>query len=96
MRRYSLIIGILIAGLTASVPAVFADDTTDTDGTIQKHLTLDEIIVIGDSVTESQNTEVGAKQIEKGKDMNIPDVLRFEPDIDIKRNTAPSGERPRF
>jgi hypothetical protein len=30
---------------------------------------------------------VGAKKIEKGKNINIPDVLKSEPDIDIKRRT---------
>jgi iron complex outermembrane receptor protein len=53
----------------------------------QGHLTLDEIIVTEDAASEPMGTEVGAKKIEKGKNINIPDVLKNEPDIDIKRRT---------
>jgi outer membrane receptor protein involved in Fe transport len=52
-----------------------------------KHLTLDEIIVIGDAITDPMSTEVGIKKIEKGKNINIPDVLEAEPGIDINRRT---------
>lgn len=50
-----------------------------------KHLTLQEIVVIGDTVNEPMSTDVGKKKIEKGKNINIPDVLKNEPDIDLKR-----------
>lgn len=50
-----------------------------------KHLTLDEIIVTGDTTDEPMVDQVGVKKIEKGKNINIPDVLEGEPDIDIKR-----------
>ena len=53
----------------------------------QGHLTLDEIIVTEDAASELMGTEVGAKKIEIGKNINIPDVLKSEPDIDIKRRT---------
>jgi iron complex outermembrane receptor protein len=49
------------------------------------NLTLDEIVVIGDSVIESTATTVGLKTIEQGKNITLPDVLKDEPDIDIKQ-----------
>jgi iron complex outermembrane receptor protein len=52
------------------------------------NLTLDEIVVIGDSVTESTATTVGLKTIEQGKNITLPDVLKDEPDIDIKQRSG--------
>ena len=66
-------------------PVFCFGDSTTSDETTQKHLTLDEIVVIGDAVTEPMRTEVGAKRIEKGKNITIPDVIKSEPDIDLKR-----------
>jgi outer membrane receptor protein involved in Fe transport len=56
--------------------------------TAKKHLTLDEIIVTEDAATEPMGTAVGVKKIEKGKNINIPDVLKNEPDIDMQRRTS--------
>ena len=60
-------------------------DETITDEKTQKHLTLDEIVVTGDAVAEPMGMEVGVKKIEKGKNISIPDVIKSEPDIDLKR-----------
>jgi iron complex outermembrane receptor protein len=68
-----------------SNPACCFGDATASAETTQKHLTLDEIVVTDDFVTEPMGTEVGAKKIEKGKNINIPDVIKAEPDIDLKR-----------
>lgn len=59
--------------------------STASDETTQKHLTLDEIVVTGDALTDPMGTEVGARKIEKGKNITIPDVIKYEPDIDLKR-----------
>ena len=73
-------IGILLMVSIFLQAALSIADTT-------KHLTLDEIVVIGDAITDPTSTEVGIKKIEKGKNINIPDVLEAEPDIDINRRT---------
>jgi outer membrane receptor protein involved in Fe transport len=75
----SVIFGLLLTTLTVLQPTL-----SDADN-IQKHLTLDEIIVTGDAATEPMETVVGLKKIEKGKNINIPEVLKTEPDIDIQR-----------
>ncbi|MEW6378577.1 MAG: TonB-dependent receptor [bacterium] len=51
-----------------------------------KHLTLDEITVIDEAVTEPV-TVVGERTIEKGKNTTIPDVLKNEPEIDLNRRS---------
>lgn len=61
----------------------FSEDRTDTP-----HLTLEEIVVYGDAVDDPAVTEIETKKIEKGKNITIPDVLKSEPDIDMKRRTA--------
>ena len=71
--------------LIALSPVFCFADSTVSEAITQKHLTMDEIVVIGDAVTEPMGTEVGAKTIEKGKNITIPDVLKSEPDIDLKR-----------
>ena len=86
IRRF-VIVWILLMGVIVSKPAISIGDSAPVDETTQKHLTLDEILVIGDAITEPMSTEVGTKKIEKGKNINIPDVLKFEPDIDLKRRT---------
>ncbi len=78
---------ILLMVLIVSRSALCFGDSTATDERIQKHLTLDEIVVTGDAVTEPMGTEVGSKKIEKGKNITIPDVIKSEPDIDLKRRT---------
>ena len=50
-----------------------------------KHLTMEEIVVTDQAVTEPAVAVVGVKTIEKGKNTNIPDVLEYEPGIDISR-----------
>lgn len=55
------------------------------EDSVQKHLTLEEIVVTGDN--EVMGTELGVKRIEKGKNITIPDVIKTEPDIDLKRRT---------
>jgi outer membrane receptor protein involved in Fe transport len=49
------------------------------------HLTLDEIIVVADSIKDPASTSVGLKTIEQGKNITIPDALKDEPDIDIRQ-----------
>ena len=83
--RGVVIIWILLTGLMVLDPIFSIADSTTIDETAQKHLTLDEIVVIGDAVTEPMGTEVGTKKIEKGKNITIPDVIKSEPDIDLKR-----------
>jgi outer membrane receptor protein involved in Fe transport len=75
-----------IAGLLVAAWAAWPAAPVRADAA-QKHLTLDEIIVTEDAATEPMGTAVGVKKIEKGKNINIPDVLKSEPDIDIKRRT---------
>ena len=54
---------------------------------VAKHLTLDEIMVTDSAIADSGNAEIGIKHIEKGRNVSIPDVIKFEPDIDLKRRT---------
>jgi outer membrane cobalamin receptor len=77
-----VIAGLLLMALIASQPVLSYADPTP------KHLTLDEIVVTGDAATASMGTQVGIKKIEQGKNINIPDVLKNEPDIDVKRRTS--------
>jgi outer membrane receptor protein involved in Fe transport len=86
--KYFLIFWLLPMVLLISRPAFCFDDATAADKTSQKHLTLDEIVVTGDTPTEPMGTKVGAKKIEKGKNITIPDVIKSEPDIDLKRRTS--------
>jgi outer membrane receptor protein involved in Fe transport len=69
--------------------AVAYADETSTDPAEKaetvKHLTMEEIIVTDQAVSEPSVTVVGVKTIEKGKNIMIPDVLKYEPDIDISR-----------
>ena len=48
------------------------------------HLTLDEIIVVEERLTDMNGTLVGTRTIEQGKNITLPDVLKDEPDIDIR------------
>lgn len=52
------------------------------------HLTLDEIVVVEDALSNTNGTLVGTKTIEQGKNITLPDVLRDEPDIDIKHRAG--------
>ena len=70
--------------ILSSIDCCFGDETI-TGETAQRHLTLDEIVVTGDAVTEPMGIQVGAKKIKKGKNITIPDVIKSEPDIDLKR-----------
>ncbi|WP_289019814.1 TonB-dependent receptor plug domain-containing protein [Desulfobacter postgatei] len=51
----------------------------------QVHLTLEEIVVTATPSSDPASTEVEVKRIEQGKNVTIPDVLKGEPDIDLKR-----------
>lgn len=55
---------------------------------VQTHLTLEEILVVDDVVLGPSSTVVGIKTIELGKNVNLPDVLKNEPDIDINRRAT--------
>jgi outer membrane receptor for ferrienterochelin and colicin len=73
-----------------AVPVIAIADQKEINETPQKHLTLqefilEEIVITSDTGTEIMGTKVGIKKIEKGKNINIPDVLKSEPDIDLKR-----------
>lgn len=52
------------------------------------NLTLDEILVISDSITDPGATTISFKTIEQGKNITLPDVLKDEPDIDIKHRAG--------
>ncbi len=54
----------------------------------QEHMTLEEIVVTDTALGNPDATVVDKPSIEKGKNINLPDVLKNEPDIDIKRRTA--------
>lgn len=87
-----VILGTLLASIIFLYPVLSLADQRDINGTKQKHLTLEEItlkeiVVNADAITNPMGTKVGIKKIEKGKNINIPDVLKFEPDIDLKRRT---------
>ena len=54
----------------------------------QDHLTLDEILVT-DTLLEDQNTAVvESPTIDRGRNIILPDVLKQEADIDVKRRAA--------
>jgi outer membrane receptor protein involved in Fe transport len=86
-ERCFVIVFTLLTGMAILNPVSSIADQTGMNGTAQKHLTLEEIIVTGDAITNPMGTKVDIKKIEKGKNINIPDVLKFEPDIDLKRRT---------
>jgi len=54
----------------------------------QDHLTLDEINVIDTKLEDQATTVVKTPGIEKGRNINLPDVLKMEPDVDIKRRAG--------
>lgn len=74
----SLLIMMIIMVLLLSNPLFSYAETT-------RHLTMDEIVVTDEVLGEAARTVVGIKTIEKGKNISIPDVLRYEPEIDISR-----------
>jgi outer membrane receptor protein involved in Fe transport len=74
-----------VVGILMMVSNVFHPTVSHADA--MAPLTLEEIVVTGDAITEPMATQVGVKQIEKGKNIDIPDVLKGEPDIDITRRT---------
>jgi outer membrane receptor protein involved in Fe transport len=83
LKFLSILSLIIIVASTA-----YGDETaTDKEKKEQsvKHLTVEEIVVTEKAVTEPAATVVGEKTIEKGRNINIPDVLKNEPDIDINR-----------
>ncbi len=73
-----MLAAVMLMVLLLSSPFLSYADTT-------KHLTMEEIVVTEEILTDSSATVVGAKTIEKGKNLSIPDVLKYEPEIDINR-----------
>ncbi len=59
-------------------PIVYSADKT-------KHLTMEEIVVTEEVLVDSSLIVLGTKTIEKGKNLSIPDVLKYEAEIDISR-----------
>jgi len=53
-----------------------------------KVINLGEIFVTTETRVDVTTTEVGVKIIEKGKNINLPDVLKDVPGIDIKRRAS--------
>jgi outer membrane receptor protein involved in Fe transport len=53
-----------------------------------KHLSLEEIVVVDSALSDPQATVIGTKTIEKGRNINIPDVLKNEADIGVSRRAA--------
>jgi len=72
------LIRMVIMGLLLLTPLISIAEPT-------KHLTMEEIVVTDEVLTEETKTVVGIKTIEKGKNISIPDVLKYEPEIDIRR-----------
>lgn len=60
-------------------------DNADTENGKQNHLTLEEIVITVTAVHDPAAMEVSTKKIEQGKNVTIPDVIKTEPDIDLKR-----------
>jgi outer membrane cobalamin receptor len=79
---YGAITRIVLIGLIVLHPAGVSAEAETT-----RHLTLDEIIVTDEATGDPMGTAVGIKTIEKGRNITIPDVLKSEPDIDVKRRT---------
>lgn len=76
--------------IMVSIPAsvIFAGEPASETGQKEqpvKHLTLDEIVVTDEAAHEPSVTVVGEKTIDKGKNTTIPEVLKYEPEIDINR-----------
>jgi len=72
------LIRMVIMGLLLLTPLISIAEPT-------KHLTMEEIVVTDEVLTEATKTVVGVKTIEKAKNIGIHDVLKDEPDIDIRR-----------
>lgn len=53
-----------------------------------KHLSIGEILISDDAVSDMKVSEVDEKVIEKGRNINLPDVLKNEPGIDMQRRTT--------
>lgn len=49
-----------------------------------------EIVVSETSLKESGTSDFSVKSVEKGKNVYIPDILKNEPEVDIRRRTAVS------
>ncbi|MFH2121879.1 MAG: TonB-dependent receptor [Pseudomonadota bacterium] len=54
----------------------------------QEHLTLDEILVTDTLLEDQTSSVVESPVISRGRNIILPDVLKQEPDIDIKRRAA--------
>ena len=84
--RYMSVCAVVIAFLLSGNTISFGEDA-DKPNEGQKHLTLEEIIIIVTAVPDPTAIEVGTRKIEQGKNVTIPDVIKTEPDIDLKRRT---------
>jgi len=55
----------------------------------QQTLTLDEIVVSDDLISDTPSkNSIGKKIIEQGKNVNVADILKLGAEVDIKRNTT--------
>jgi iron complex outermembrane receptor protein len=79
------IIWIFMLSLLTPEVSFSANDSSSINEAVRKHLTLEEIIVVAQIEPDLSYMELGIKQIENGRNITIPDVLKFEPDIDLKR-----------
>ncbi|MFH0888870.1 MAG: TonB-dependent receptor [Planctomycetota bacterium] len=73
---------------TPSAPAITPKKKEPAAKEPTSHLTMDEIVVVGESIAVPGISVIGVKTIEKGKNINVPDVLKNEPEIDLKRRTS--------
>ncbi len=96
----AVVVGFLVmpvlAGVAASavdaLPGNSVDATVGVDdadgGRVARHLTLDEIVVTDRALGAAGVSTIGVKSIEKGRNLNIPDVVRGAPDITLRRRAG--------
>lgn len=86
MKKLLMLMSVLSTFILAV--AVYGEESTkgtEQKGQAMKHLTMEEIVVTEGIVSEQAITVVGEKTIEKGKNIYVPDVLKYEPEIDVSR-----------
>jgi len=79
-RRKRFVKRLVSAGALAVASAVKADPP--------EHLTLEDIVVTATAIKEPSATVVGAKTIEKGRNLSVPDAIKDEPGIMLQRRAA--------
>ncbi|MEF3280728.1 MAG: TonB-dependent receptor [Elusimicrobiota bacterium] len=52
--------------------------------------TMDEIVVYESSIKEAEKSNFSTKAIEKGKNIYLPDILKNEPEVDLRRRAVVS------